>query len=123
MKKRLTIKRNLPEFLTEHTVGDKEETPAVKLLRSLLGSGYENGASDIHIEPRENKLVIRMRVDGLLTEYMSVEKEMHQPLITCAKILCGMDIAEKRLPQDGYCKTMIDDVELNIRTSSVPTIH
>ena len=123
MKKRLTIKRNLPEFLTEHTVEDKEETPAVKLLRSLLGSGYENGASDIHIEPRENKLVIRMRVDGLLTEYMSVEKEMHQPLITCAKILCGMDIAEKRLPQDGHCKTMIDDVELNIRASSVPTIH
>lgn len=110
-------------MLFENQMKEKEDTPAVKLLNRLLYSGYERGATDIHIEPQEKSLMIRMRVDGYLTEFMQIEKTMHQPLITCAKILSGMDIAERRLPQDGHCKTTIYDVELNIRTSSVPTIH
>lgn len=64
-----------------------------------------------------------MRMDGLLTEVMRVEKELHQPLITCAKLMAGMDIAEKRIPQDGHCKMKVKDVELNLRASVVPSIY
>ena len=104
-------------------IKEKEDTPAVKLLKQLLYTGYQKGASDIHIEPQESDVVIRMRVDGLLTEVMRLEKELHQPLITCAKILTDMDIAERRLPQDGHCKTVIEDINMNLRSASVPTIY
>ena len=122
MKKISMIKNNITDALFENQLKEKEDTPAVKLLNQLLNTGYIRGASDIHIEPQEEYVLIRMRVDGLLTEYMRVEKEIHQPLITCAKILSGMDIAEKRLPQDGHCKTIVQEKELHIRTSSVPTV-
>lgn len=102
---------------------EKEDTPAVRLWKELLISGYEKGASDIHIEPREDQVVIRMRMDGLLTEVMRIEKELYQPLITCAKLMAGMDIAEKRVPQDGHCKTEIQNVELNLRASVIPSIY
>lgn len=110
-------------MIKENKITEKEDTPAVKLWKELLISGYERGASDIHIEPREHQLVIRMRMDGLLMETMRVEKELHQPLITCAKLEAGMDIAEKRIPQDGHCKMVIRDVELNLRASVVPSIY
>ena len=122
--KKITIKRqNIANLLSDHPMKEKDDTPAVKLLNQLLYTGYQRGASDIHIEPQEESVVIRMRVDGLLTEYMRVDKEMHQPLVTCAKILADMDIAERRLPQDGHCKTVIEGIHLNIRAASVPTIH
>lgn len=123
MKKLSIMKSNIADFLLENQLEEKDETPAVKLLYELLLCGYENGASDIHMEPQEEMLIVRMRVDGILTEYMRIEKEMHQSLITCAKILAGMDIAEKRLPQDGHCKKVIQGIEMNFRASSVPTIH
>ena len=116
-------KKAKSEYLFENQLNESDDTPAVKLLKKLLMTGYEKGASDIHVEPWEEELVIRMRVDGLLAEFIRLEKDMHQPLVTCAKILSGMDIAEKRLPQDGHCKTVIQEVEMNIRTSSVPTIY
>lgn len=121
--KRLSIRNNIADILFENQLNEKEDTPAVKLLNRLLIAGYEKGASDIHIEPREEQVVIRMRVDGMLMEYLRVEKELHSSLITCAKILSGMDIAEKRLTQDGHCKTLVEGMELNIRSSSVPTIY
>ncbi len=123
MNKLSIIRHTITNSRIEDLLKEKEDTPAVKLLNELLVSGYQKGASDIHIEPQEEHLIIRMRMDGLLTEQLRVEKEMHQPLITCAKIMAGMDIAEKRLPQDGHCKATIQDIALNIRVSSVPTIH
>lgn len=110
-------------MMKENKNQEMDDTPAVKLWNELLISGYESGASDIHIEPREHQVVIRMRMDGLLTEVMRVEKELHQPLITCAKLMAGMDIAEKRIPQDGHCKMKVKDVELNLRASVVPSIY
>lgn len=102
---------------------EMDETRIVGLLDSLLIHGYEENASDIHIEPREKNLVVRMRIDGQLVKYMSLEKELHPPLIARAKILSGMDIAEKRLPQDGHMKTEVHGVEMNIRSSTIPTIY
>lgn len=102
---------------------EKTEQSAVELLERLLLDGYRKSASDIHIEPREECLMIRMRVDGMLVEHIKLELEAHPSLIARAKILCGMDIAEKRFPQDGHCKVKVDGVEMDLRASSVPTVY
>ncbi len=113
---------SMDSFL-EGELGEGDQTPVVKLLNSFLVRGYKTNASDIHIEPREKRLVVRMRIDGQLVEYASLDKKLHLPLTARAKILSGMDIAEKRLPQDGHFKTTIYGLEMNVRTSTVPTIY
>ena len=95
----------------------------VELLDRLLLTGYKSNASDIHIEPQENGLIIRMRIDGLLVERERLDMKMHPALVARAKIVADMNIAEKRLPQDGHCNTVIDGIEMNLRVSSVPTIY
>lgn len=102
---------------------EKTERSAVELLEGLLLDGYRKRASDIHIEPREDCLMIRIRLDGMLVEHLKLDMDLHPSLIARAKIICGMDIAEKRLPQDGHCKVKVDDVEMDLRASSVPTIY
>ena len=83
-----------------------EAGSAVKLLEELLNLGYRKNASDIHLEPQEDRMVVRMRLDGMLLHVREYDKEMHQPLVTRAKVLSGMDIAKKRVPQDGHFKEM-----------------
>ena len=95
----------------------------VELLDRLLLTGYKSNASDIHIEPQENGLIIRMRIDGLLVERERLDMKMHPALVARATIVADMNIAEKRLPQDGHCNTVIDGIEMNLRVSSVPTIY
>lgn len=102
---------------------EDDQTPVVKLLNSLLVRGYSTGVSDIHIEPYEEKLLVRMRADGQLIDYVTLQKQLHAPLIARAKIISGMDIAEKRLPQDGHFKTTIEGFEMNVRASVIPTIY
>ena len=102
---------------------EKTEQSAVELLEKLLLDGYRKSASDIHIEPREDSLMVRIRLDGMLIEHMKLNMDLHPSLIARVKIICGMDIAEKRLPQDGHCKIKVDDVEMDLRASSVPTIY
>ena len=99
-----------------------EAGSAVKLLEELLNLGYRKNASDIHLEPQEDRMVVRMRLDGMLLHVREYDKKMHQPLVTRAKVLSGMDIAKKRVPQDGHFKEMIDGICLDVRTSVVPTI-
>lgn len=105
------------------TMKREEDMPAVQLFQELLMEGYAADASDIHIEPMEHVLQIRIRVDGSLKCHRQLEKSIYLPLITCAKIRSGMDIAEKRLPQDGHCRIMIEETELNLRTGTMPTIY
>ena len=91
-----------------------EAGSAVKLLEELLNLGYRKNASDIHLEPQEDRMVVRMRLDGMLLHVREYDKEMHQPLVTRAKVLSGMDIAKKRVPQDGHFKEMIDGISLEL---------
>lgn len=111
------------EFDMDLDLEEGDQTPVVKLLNSLLVRGYKANASDIHIEPREDQLVVRMRVDGQLIEYVTLARKLHQPLIARAKIMAGMDIAEKRMPQDGHFKTTINGLEMNVRANVIPTIY
>lgn len=103
-------------------IGHEEDSPTVRLFYEVLMYGYQAGASDIHLEPMETNLQIRVRIDGILRVYRCLEKSVYLPLMTCAKIRSGMDIAEKRLPQDGHCRVKIAETELNLRTSTMPTI-
>lgn len=101
--------------------GDSD-APVIKLLDNLLARAFSMNASDIHIEPFEEKTSVRIRVDGQLLDYVVLQKSLHQNLIARIKILGQMDIAEKRLPQDGHFRTRIANRDVNIRTSVIPTV-
>ncbi len=101
----------------------EDDVPVIKLINSLLIRGYSSNVSDIHIEPFKEKTVVRMRIDGVIVEYVTLSKQLQAPLIARIKIMSNMDIAEKRTPQDGHFKTTIDGFEMNIRVSILPTVH
>ena len=101
--------------------GDSD-APVIKLLDNLLARAFSMNASDIHIEPFEEKTSVRIRVDGQLLDYVVLQKSLHKNLIARVKILGQMDIAEKRLPQDGHFRTRIANRDVNIRTSVIPTV-
>lgn len=99
-----------------------DEAPVVALVNSILVKAYSEGVSDIHFEPFETFLKVRFRVDGQLVEYMRMEAEMVSQLTTRIKIIAELDIAEKRIPQDGNFKVKIGDEEAGIRVSTLPTV-
>lgn len=115
-------KENREEISENMEQTNKETESAVKILDELLLLGYRENASDIHMEPWEDRFVIRMRIDGMLTKIREFDKSMYQPLVTRAKVISGMDIAKKRVPQDGHFRETIEGVRLDMRTSVIPTI-
>ncbi|MEG2814323.1 MAG: ATPase, T2SS/T4P/T4SS family, partial [Oscillospiraceae bacterium] len=99
-----------------------DSAPVVKLANTLIFEAYRNGVSDIHIEPSQNQTRIRVRIDGDLVEQMKISKAAHNALITRLKIMSDLNIAEKRVPQDGRCGFLIDKTKLDLRVSTLPTI-
>ncbi|BBH26722.1 hypothetical protein SG0102_16560 [Intestinibaculum porci] len=102
---------------------DEDDTPVVKLINSLLIRGYRDKVSDIHIEPFEEETIVRMRIDGSLIEALRLKAKIHPPLIVRIKIMANMDISERRVPQDGHIVTTINGQSLNLRVSTIPTVH
>ena len=100
-----------------------QDAPLVKLVNNLIVDGFRMGMSDIHIEPFENRLRIRYRVDGVLREGQAPPKRLNAMIISRLKIESGMSIAEKRTPQDGRYKQIIDDREIDFRVSCLPTLY
>jgi len=96
------------------------EAPTVNLLNSLIVKGLKLGASDMHIEPIKGRCRVRFRVDGVLQEGDTIAKNLQLPITSRIKILSGMDIAEKRRPQDGKIELKIANTELDIRVSALP---
>lgn len=101
---------------------DDDEAPAIKLINTLLERAIRRGASDIHIEPFETGMSVRMRIDGVVLDYAQIQKASHASLIARIKIMSNLDIAEKRLPQDGHFRVKIDEQFVNIRVSMLPTV-
>lgn len=99
-----------------------DSAPVVKLANTLIYDAYKSGASDVHIEPRKKNTRIRMRLDGELVEKMTISNAAHKALITRIKILSDLNIAEKRIPQDGRYGVIIDGNNLDLRVSTLPTI-
>ena len=102
---------------------DMSEAPVVKLLHTLFQTAVQSRASDIHIEPDENLLRIRQRVDGVLLEQTLNEKRIAPALVQRLKLLAELDIAEKRLPQDGRFSMTVGERQIDVRVSTMPLQH
>ncbi|HAG05182.1 MAG TPA: general secretion pathway protein GspE [Lachnospiraceae bacterium] len=105
---------------------DDEEingTPVVKLVNSIVAQAYMRGASDIHIEPFEKVVNVRIRINGDLINHSTFNIAAHNSIVTRLKILSGMNIAEKRVPQDGRFKFNQNNIHCDLRVSAMPTIH
>mgnify|MGYP000199427747 CR=1 FL=1 len=100
-----------------------QQAPIVKLLGQIIEQAVHRRASDIHIEPMENQVRIRFRVDGVLHEAMRHDISLHAALIARIKIVSGLDISEKRRPQDGRATSIVDRQEYDIRVSVLPTVY
>ncbi|UCF93101.1 MAG: type II/IV secretion system protein [Desulfobacterales bacterium] len=103
--------------------GMAEEAPVVRLVNSILSQGVREGASDVHISPEKDYVQIRFRVDGNLHEVPAPPKSMFLPIISRLKILANMDIAVSRIPQDGRFTVKMKNKDINIRASTIPSIH
>jgi len=107
----------------QRLIVEADGAPVVKYVNTLLARAISEGASDIHIEPQENDISVRFRVDGVLRHVSSPPKKMQSAIITRIKILGKLDIAERRLPQDGRFRVSSSGHEVDIRLSSLPTVY
>ena len=116
----------LEEISVEALARQGEEAPVIRLVNVMLMSAISKGASDIHIEPYEKELRIRYRIDGVLYNIMAPPMKFRDPMVSRVKIMARLDIAEKRLPQDGRIKIRFNDAghgkEIDFRVSSLPTL-
>ena len=100
---------------------DFEKMPVVEVVNEIMVDAAKRGASDIHFDPLDNEMHIRIRIDGILHNYAVVPNSIKKNLITRIKIISGMNITESRLPQDGAIKATLQDVNLDLRVSCIPT--
>lgn len=99
-----------------------EDAPAVNIINALIRQAVKEQASDIHIEPQERQVRVRFRVDGMLREAAAFPRQVHNVLVSRIKVMSGMNIAEKRLPQDGRVKFVEAGRDIDLRVSTLPTI-
>jgi type IV pilus assembly protein PilB len=107
----------------EDAANDATQAPMIKLVSAMIAEAVRNRASDIHIEPMKDRVRVRYRIDGECVERDKVPLKMRAPLISRLKIMAGIDIAEKRLPQDGRIKMHVDKVPVDFRVSTLPAYH
>jgi MSHA biogenesis protein MshE len=100
-----------------------EGAPVVRLLQSLFEDAIQAGASDVHIEPQESGLQVRVRVDGVLQTQTQADKRIGAALAQRLKLMAGLDISEKRLPQDGRFSVRLKDSTIDVRLSTLPTVY
>lgn len=100
-----------------------DEAPIIKLANYIISKAYQKGASDIHIEPEEDKIRVRFRIDGVLKKEMTAPKSSHRALVSRIKIIANLDITEHRVPQDGRIKMIFKGEKLDMRVSTLPTIR
>jgi len=100
-----------------------EEAPVAKILNHIITEAIRQGAGDIYIEPGENDLRVRYRIDGVCQEVMRSPKKVHRQLISRLKIQCAMDISEKRIPQDGRFGVVLDGKSVDFRVAVLPTVE
>ena len=115
------IAAELPE--PEDLLESKDDAPIIRLINALLAQAVQEEASDIHIEPFENRLSVRFRVDGILREVMAPRRSLAPLLASRVKVMARLDIAEKRLPQDGRISLRIAGRPVDVRVSTLPSGH
>ena len=111
------------EIRLAQAADEEEEGPIIRLVNLIIDEACRMRASDIHIEPMSDRLRVRYRIDGVCIERDNIPKNMQAPVMVRVKILAGMDIAERRLPQDGRIKRMVDGSDIDFRVSALPGYH
>ena len=115
------LAQNLPQVAD--LLESEDDAPIVRLINALLTQAVRDGASDIHIEPFETRSVARLRIDGVLRDVLEPQQALHQVIISRIKIMARLDIAEKRLPQDGRITLRVAGRPVDVRVSTLPTAH
>ena len=96
--------------------------PTIRLVNSIIERAITERASDVHLEPHENEMLVRMRVDGMMRDILTVPRDLQSSVISRLKIMSGLDIAERRIPQDGRFNVRIRDKDIDLRVSTLPTV-
>jgi len=106
-------------------IGDDavNSAPTIRLVNSIIERAINERSSDIHIEPRETDLQVRMRIDGMMRDILTVPKDLQNSVISRIKIMSGLDISERRIPQDGRFNVKIKDKDIDLRVNTLPTIY
>ncbi len=116
------------EFTTKRTVDSKQiaqiitDAPMAKIVSTILEFAVNSRASDVHIEPQEDRVRVRYRIDGILYDKLSLPRNVEEQLVSRIKILAELKIDERRIPQDGRLNFKIDDQEVDLRVSTIPTV-
>lgn len=110
------------ELSLDRVIARAEEAPVIKLVDLIIRQAIDERASDIHIEPFKTKIEVRYRIDGELYQIPPPAKHLHLPIVSRVKILAKLDIAEKRLPQDGRISAKLEDRTVDLRVSTLPTV-
>jgi general secretion pathway protein E len=116
-----SLAEELPD--TEDLLDNEDDAPIIKLINAMLGEAIKEGASDIHIETFENQLIVRFRVDGVLREILRPNRKLSSMLVSRIKVMAKLDIAEKRIPQDGRISLRIAGRAVDVRVSTMPSSH
>jgi type IV pilus assembly protein PilB len=123
-----TVDRSIDKSIDIAGIGedgsaDPTQAPIIKLVQSMITEAVRNRASDIHVEPMKDRVRLRYRIDGECVERDRIPLRMRGPLISRIKIMAGIDIAEKRLPQDGRIKLVVDKQQIDFRVSTLPAYY
>ncbi len=118
-----TVKENVEEVNLDQLAASSEEAPVIKLANLILVQAIKDRASDVHVEPFEKVLRLRYRVDGVLIDATPPPKQMQLGLASRFKIMSSLDIAERRLPQDGRMRVRVGGKDYDLRVSIMPTVH
>ena len=115
------LAQELPEI--EDLLETEDDAPIIRLINALLTEALRENASDLHLEPFETRSVVRFRVDGNLRDVLEPKRALHSALVSRIKVMAGLDIAEKRMPQDGRITLRIAGRPVDVRVSTLPTGH
>lgn len=126
MKREISVsdEDEVQDQFSGNIIGDNvNDAPTIRLVNSIIDRAIHEHASDIHIEPMEKELQVRMRIDGMLRKTLTIPKDLQNSVISRIKIMSGMDIAERRVPQDGRFNVRNVQKEYDLRISSLPTVY
>ena len=107
----------------EDILFQRDNSPAVKLVNTVLIKASSVSASDIHFEPYEDETIVRIRMDGVLHDYTKIPSTLYQEVVSRIKVMARLNVAEKRIPQDGKIRVRIGSKDYDIRVSTIPTVH
>ena len=113
------------DAFTVNQIGDDSvsNAPTIRLVNSIIERAVTERASDIHLEPHETELLVRMRIDGMMRDILTVPRDLQSSVLARLKIMAGLDIAERRIPQDGRFNVRIKDKSFDLRISTLPTVY